>query len=126
VALTHKEIFERYIYAGAIRRNADLVAELFTEDGVYEAPLAPVDGLLPRRLAGREAIRAGIGAFQTDEPGEVDPHRTGYVLHETTDPDVFIVELDATVGGVLVSLVYIFRIRDGLIAGLRDYFRAAA
>jgi len=47
VTLTHKEIFERYIYAGAITRNPDAVAEMFTQDGIYEAPLVP-DG--PDRL----------------------------------------------------------------------------
>jgi hypothetical protein len=33
VDLTHKDIFDRYIYAGAITRNPDAVAALFTEDG---------------------------------------------------------------------------------------------
>ena len=33
VTLTHKEIFERYMYAGAISRNPGAVAAMFTEDG---------------------------------------------------------------------------------------------
>jgi hypothetical protein len=41
VTLTHKEIFERYLYAGAISRDPDAQAAMFTEDGVYEAPLIP-------------------------------------------------------------------------------------
>lgn len=57
VTLTHKEIFERYMYAGAISRDPEAVAAMFTEDGVYEAPLVPDDHRLPRRLAGRDAIR---------------------------------------------------------------------
>ena len=48
VTLTHKEIFERYMYAGAISRNPEAVAAMFTEDGVYEAPLIP-DGPGPHR-----------------------------------------------------------------------------
>jgi limonene-1,2-epoxide hydrolase len=49
------------------------------------------------------------------------------VLHDTTDADVFITELDTVPdrpGGQRepVSLVQIFRIRDGRIAVLRDYF----
>jgi limonene-1,2-epoxide hydrolase len=49
------------------------------------------------------------------------------VLHDTMDADVFIAELDAVLdhpGGPCeqVSLVQIFRIRDGRIAVLRDYF----
>ncbi|GAA4587391.1 ketosteroid isomerase-like protein [Actinoplanes octamycinicus] len=121
---SHRELFERYVYAGAITRDPDAVAELFTEDGVFEAPLVASDGPLPRRLAGREAIRAGVGAFQRDDAGPVDPERSGYVLHETADPDVFIAEIDAVSGGVPMALVQIFRIRDGRIAHLRDYFRA--
>ena len=41
VALTHREIFERYVYAGAISRNPGAIVAMFTEDGVYEAPLVP-------------------------------------------------------------------------------------
>lgn len=50
MTLTHKEIFERYMYAGAISRNPVAVAAMFTEDGVYEAPLIPDGHRLPRRL----------------------------------------------------------------------------
>jgi ketosteroid isomerase-like protein len=128
VTLTHKELFERYVYAGAITRNPDAVAELFTEDGVYEAPLVPDDHRLPRRLAGRDAIRAGVGAYHREPAfqGSVDTERSRYALHETEHPDVFIVEIDTMLNGpdgrsAPVSLVYIFRVRDGRIAMLRDY-----
>lgn len=47
-------------------------------------------------------------------------------MHTTADPGVFIVEVDAVVNGpagpTTVSLVQIFRVRDGKIALLRDYF----
>ena len=118
----HREVFERYLYAGALTRDPDAVADLFTEDGVYETPLLPPDGPLPTRLAGREAIRAGISAFQQDDPGPVDPARSGFVLHDTADPDVFIAEIDVVAGGSPFALVQIFRLRDGRIAHLRDYF----
>ena len=118
--LTHKQIFERYLYAGAITRDPEAVAALFTADGVYETPLEPGS------LTGREAIRAGIGAYQRD-PGRADLERSGYVLHDTADPGVFIAEIDAVLIGAdgqrtTMSLVQIFRVRDGLIARLRDYF----
>ncbi len=122
---THRGIYERYLFAGAISRDPDAFAGLFTEDGVYEAPLLPAGGPLPRRLAGREAIRAGIGAFQQGEAGEVDPQRSGFVLHETTDPDVFVAEMDAVVDGEAIALVQIFRVREGRIASVRDYFEPA-
>jgi ketosteroid isomerase-like protein len=125
----HKEIFERYLYATAFRPDPEATAALFTEDGVFEAPLLPDGHPLPRRLEGRDAIRAGIAAHQ-QHPGHqvtVDLERSGYVLHETTDPDVFIAEIDTVVTGpdgksTTMALVRIFRLRDGHIALLRDYF----
>ena len=129
MTLTHKEIFERYTYAGAISRNPETVAAMFTEDGVYEAPLIPDGHRLPRRLTGRDAIRAGLSAFHREltSQGTVNAGQSRLVLHDTADADVFIAELDAVLdhpGGRRepVSLVQIFRIRDGRIALLRDYF----
>ena len=96
---------------------------------MYEAPLIPDGHRLPRRLAGRDAIRAGMSACHRElaSPGTVNAGQSRFVLHDTADADVFIVELDAVLdhpGGQRepVSLVQIFRIRDGLIAVLRDYF----
>ena len=111
-----KEIFERYLYAGAVMRDPDAVAALFTSDGVYEVPLAGV------RLEGPDAIRAGIGRFQTD-PRPVNFEKSRSVLHQTADPDIFMAEIDAafTDGGTM-ALLQIFRLRDGKIAHLRDYF----
>ena len=53
--------------------------------------------------------------------------RFGYVLHDTPDPDVFIAEIDVAFDEAdgprtTMSLVQIFRLRDGQIAKLRDYF----
>jgi ketosteroid isomerase-like protein len=124
VTLSHAEIFRKYLYAGAISRDPDAVAALFAEDGVYEAPLMP-GGL---RLAGRAAVRDGIGAVQQDPRSAetVDFARSGSVLHDTADPDVFVVEIDTVfASGRSMSLVWIFRVRDGLIVRLRDYFRPA-
>ena len=129
MTLTHREIFERYMCAGAISRDPGAVAALFTEDGVYEAPLVPGAHRLPRRLAGRDAIRAGMSAFHRElaSGGTVNAGQSRLVLHETADADVFIAELDAVLDHPRgrrepVSLVQIFRVRDGLIAMLRDYF----
>lgn len=129
MAITHREVFERYLYAGAASRDADAVAAMFTEDGVLEAPLVP-DGHPLRHLVGRDAIRAGVGAYhrQSADPGTVDLERSAYILHDTADPDVFIVEIDVSLRQAdgrprTMSLVQIFRLRDGRIAMLRDYFR---
>ena len=132
MGISHKEVFERYVYAGAITRNPDAIAAMFTEDGVFEAPLVP-DGhpVLPRRLVGRDAIRTGISVYHQNpvDWAAVDVERSGYVLHDTADPDVFIAEIDTVFhqaeGRVpTMSLVQIFRVRDGQIALLRDYFVA--
>jgi len=129
VAITHKEIFERYVYFGPISRDPDAVAAMFTEDGVFEAPLIPDGHPLPRRMVGRDAIRSGTGVYQRYPAfqGKVDLEQSAYVLHDTPDPDVFITEIDTVVEEpdgrrVRISQVKIFRVRDGQIVSLRDYF----
>jgi hypothetical protein len=124
VTLSHQQIFERYLYAGAITRNPDAFADLFTEDGVYEAPLIPDGHPLPRRLAGREAIRAGIVAFQAlpGPGGALNPAESRSALHDTADPGTFMVEIDAVFERGSMSLLQIFRLRDDEIVLLRDYF----
>jgi uncharacterized protein len=116
------------MHAGAITRNPDAIAAMFTEDGVYDAPLVPDDHPL-RRLVGRDAIRAGTGLYhrQPTYQGAMNLERSGYVLHDTSDPDVFMAEIDVAfdeAGGrrTTMSLLQVFRLRDGQIAMLRDYF----
>ena len=130
MSATAQEIFGRYLHAGALSRDADALAELFAEDGVFEAPLVPAGHAFPNRLGGREAIRAGMAAYYRrtggTPDGAVDVAKSGFVLHDTADPDVFIAEIDTAfdVAGeaVTMALVQIFRVRDGKIARLRDYF----
>ena len=128
-----QEIFERYVRAGAMTRNPDAVAELFTPDGVYEAPFVPEGHAFPRRLVGRAEIRAGLAAYyelSAGTGGTVNVEQSRYVLHTTADPDVFIAEIDTVVdgadGATTISLVQIFRVTEGKIALLRDYFAADA
>lgn len=127
---TPQEIFERYVWAGAMTRNATALAEMFTVDGVFEAPLAPAGGAFPRRLEGREEIRREMAAYYErsapDTGRTMNVEKSRYVLHTTADPDVFVTEIDTAFDGpagvTTVSLVQIFRLRDGKIALLRDYF----
>ena len=129
MALTHKEIFERYLYAGAITRNPDAIAAMFTDDGVYDSPLVP-DSHPLRHLVGRAAIRTGTSAYHQQpatNQGAMNLERSAYLLHDTVDPDVFMAEIDiafdeADGRQTTMSLVWIFRLRDGQIAMLRDYF----
>jgi uncharacterized protein len=116
------------MYAGAITRNPDAIAAMFTEDGVFDAPLVP-DGHPLHRLVGRDAIRTGTSVYhqQPTYQGTMNLERSAYVLHDTLDPDVFVAEIDVAFDEAdgrrsMVSLVQIFRLRDGQIAMLRDYF----
>jgi ketosteroid isomerase-like protein len=119
------------MYAGAITRNPDAIAAMFTEDGVYDSPLVPDDHPL-RHLVGRDAIRTGTSVYhqQPTYPGTMNLERSAYVLHDTTDPDVFMAEIDVAFDEAdgrqtTMSLLQIFRLRDGQIAKLRDYFSEA-
>jgi uncharacterized protein len=116
------------MYAGAITRNPDAIAAMFTEDGEYDSPLVPDDHPL-RYLVGRDAIRTGTSAYhrQPTYPGTMNLERSTYVLHDTTDPDVFMAEIDVAFDEAdgrrtTMSLLQVFRLRDGQIAKLRDYF----
>jgi ketosteroid isomerase-like protein len=126
--MTPKEIFERYVWTG-LTRDADAQAQLFTPDGEFEAPLLPPGSPLPRRLKGHDQLREGFAAHHRAASAggkRADPEQSRYELHRTADPDVFIVEIDAVLTdgteSVTMSLVQIFRLRDGKIASLRDYF----
>ncbi len=125
---THQEIYHRYVWAG-MTRDASALAEMFTPDGVLESPLVPAASSYPRRLEGREEIRRAMAAHYerpVDTGRTVNVDETRYVVHATADPDVFIVEIDTVFesaeGQSRMSLVQIFRLRDGKIALLRDYF----
>jgi ketosteroid isomerase-like protein len=124
-----QEIYRSYLWASAFNRDADAVAALFTDDGVLESPLIPAGHEYPRRLEGPAQIRDGMAAWyqrpaRTDQT--VDTGNSRFVLHATADPSVFIVEIDTVLtgpaGSATMSLVQIFRTRDGKIAMLRDYF----
>jgi uncharacterized protein len=103
-------------------------ADLYAPDGVLEWPFAPAG--VPRRIEGRERIREVLASLE----GAV--RRAGTRLtavrttavHQTSDPEVVIVELEVagelTTNGATYQLPYIqvFRIRDGQILLFRDYF----
>ncbi|MFD8493046.1 nuclear transport factor 2 family protein [Amycolatopsis sp. NPDC059657] len=125
---TQQKLFERYVYCG-MTRDAAALADMFTTDGVLEAPLVPEGHPFPRRLAGRDEIRTGLAEYYARPAGpdrKVNIAESRYTLHVTSDPDVFITEIDTAydVDGstVFMSLAQIFRLRDGKIALMRDYF----
>ena len=135
MAATPQEIYRRYLWA-TLTQNADAVAEMFTVDGVFQAPLVPAGHAFPRHLEGREQIRTGLAEYYHRWAGDqqqaglagltVNEEKSRSVVHTTADANVFVVEIDtafdSAVGIRFVSLLKIFRMRDGEIVLLRDYF----
>jgi len=111
-----------------VARDFESFAGLFAEDGVIELPFA-VDGL-PARLEGRDAIRE-FSLRTSDRPVEITDLRI-VQLHQTTDPEVVIVELvteahHTTTGASFEApCIQVFRIHDGEIKLFRDYIGASA
>jgi uncharacterized protein len=117
-----REIVEQILRAG---RDLDVEAfvALMAPDGYIEWPYRPPGA--PARLQGRAEIRrhlttAAGGFIRFEEYRNV-------VVHETTDPEVVIVEYDAH-GTVLASgapfeqrVIAVFRVQEGHIRSYRDY-----
>lgn len=106
-----------------IARDFDAFADLFAEDGVIELPFA-VNGL-PTRLEGREAIRE-FSLRTADRPIDIiDLHTVQ--LHQTTDPEVVILELTTEARHTTTNTpfethcIQVFHIHNGHIKLFRDY-----
>ena len=103
--------------------DIDGFADLFTSDGVIEAPFAPPGA--PSRLAGREAIRE-YSRILMASPLRLEDFEV-IELYQTQDPEVVIVELRtkgtlATTGrSFTATSIQIFRIREGQIMLFRDF-----
>src|SRR5689334_10570687 len=97
-----QEIYQRYLWA-TLAQNADAVAEMFTVDGVFDAPLVGAGQAFPRHLEGREHIRTGLAEYYHRWAGDqrraglagltVNEERSRSVVHTTADPDQFVVEI---------------------------------
>ncbi|MFF5291322.1 nuclear transport factor 2 family protein [Paractinoplanes globisporus] len=122
MTVTSREIVERALRAGRSLDVEALVA-LMAPDGYIEWPYRPPGA--PARVQGHAEIRAHLtrvaqGFLRFDDYRNV-------VIHETTDPDVVIVEYDvhATVlktGAPLdQSVIAVFHLRNGQIHAYRDY-----
>jgi ketosteroid isomerase-like protein len=120
VPATPRQVFEtreRYVSAGRWGE----IADLYAEDTVVETPLAlPA----PHRTEGREAVRAHFARSAT---GAIEMQTHNVRVHETTDPEVIVIECDYR-GRIVrtgrtfdVPSVQILRVRDGLIVSARDF-----
>ncbi|MFD2024342.1 nuclear transport factor 2 family protein [Promicromonospora aerolata] len=99
------------------------VAELFAPDGIAEFPFAA--GSSPRRLRGREEVRAYLDHYpELMEMTEV----AARTVRPTDDPDTVVVEWTATGRTVATTQPYrldyivVLTVRDGLITLFRDYW----
>ena len=119
---TSRDVVEQLLRAG---RDMDIetMVNLMAPDGYIEWPYRPPG--VPGRLEGRADIRkylteAAQGFIRFDEYRNV-------VLHETTDPEVVIVEYDAH-GTVVATgapfeqtVIAVIRVRAGQVLSYRDY-----
>lgn len=109
-------------------RGATLEAwkDTFADDSVWEMPFAPEP--LSTSVPGRHLIGHFIDWFFASVP---DLHVDSLTVHDTTDPELFILELQGTATvtqtGKIYSNTYCthMRIRNGKIVLFREYFNPA-
>jgi ketosteroid isomerase-like protein len=119
---TSREVVGQLLRAGR-EQDAAMFVELMAPDGYIEWPYRPPG--VPGRVRGRTEIHEFLTASAAPFI-RIDEHRD-VVLHETTDPEVIIVEYAAH--GTVVEtgapyqqmVIAVFRIRNGQILSYRDY-----
>lgn len=111
------------------RRDVEGFVALLSEDVVLEWPFARPGW--PARVQGRERVRELLTGMAAAVKGRDSAFRD-VVVHQSTDPDVAIVECvhDVTVvatGETTSSpVVAVIRVRDDKIVHYRDYIQATA
>jgi ketosteroid isomerase-like protein len=125
--MTPRQAFERIQRSTLTMDPA--YADLYAEDGVHELPFARPG--MPRRIEGRENIRAFLGRAAGAAPMTFKEFRNVRV-HETTDPGTIICEYDlhgfvnATGNPFTFSYVLLITVRNGQLALVRDYMDTSA
>jgi ketosteroid isomerase-like protein len=101
-------------------------SDLFAVDGVFEYPFGFPGA--PSVLRGRAEIKAHLVESRRDLGSLIEVDDVTATVHETTDPEVVILETEVT-GTTLatgspfrfVSGVGVVTVRDGDVVGYRDY-----
>src|SRR5215208_5173054 len=90
-----RQVFAR-LMAAVLAYDMDAQADLYAVDGILEWPFAPPG--MPRHVEGREAIRGLLVPLgeRAKQSGRRLREYDAVVIHETTDPEVIIVEFDVT------------------------------
>ncbi|GII95893.1 nuclear transport factor 2 family protein [Sinosporangium siamense] len=97
--------------------------DLWAEDVVVEVPFAPPGA--PRRFEGREAFLAHVREGRAKMRMRLEVGKV--VIYETADPDVIVTEyelsgIDPASGERLAApFIGVLKVRDGQIAGWREY-----
>jgi ketosteroid isomerase-like protein len=124
-----RQVWE-HLVSYQITRDIEGWLDCFALEAVMEWPFR-LKGV-PERLDGREAIRAAVAPVW-ERAKNANRRITGHervVFHQTTDPEVAIVEFDIvgeTVRGPFrQAVVYLLRVRDGRVVLLRELVDTAA
>jgi hypothetical protein len=125
-----REAFERFREMMLAGSSAGLES-LLTDDGVIELPFAPPGA--PRRFEGRDAFVASIASRREGLVGRIRFTAVrDVVVHETTDPEVAVVEYEVeavrVADGVRAAAPFavVVRVRDGRVVLWREYQDPAA
>jgi uncharacterized protein len=120
--VTAREVVDQMLQAGRAM-DTDACVALMAPDGHIEWPFRPAG--LQERVQGREEIRRFLTAAAR-VPIRFDEYQD-LVVHETTDPEVIIVEYKA-IGTITTTgapfrqtIIAVFRVHDGKIVSYRDY-----
>lgn len=124
-----REVWE-HLVSHQVTRDIGGWINCFAADGVMEWPFR-LKGV-PARLEGQEAIRATLEPVW-QRAKETNRRITGHervVFHQTTDPEIAIVEFDmvgdAARGPFRQTMVYLLRVRNGRVLLLREFVDTAA
>ena len=126
---TLREVWE-HLVSHQITRDIDGWVDCFAVDGIIEWAFR-LKGV-PARAEGQQAIRAAIGPVW-ERAKKSNRRISGHervVFHQTTDPEVAIVEFDlvgeTARGAFRQPMVYLFRARAGRLLLLREFVDTAA
>jgi ketosteroid isomerase-like protein len=120
-SVSPREVAERFLRASATNQWDEL-ADLYSDDAVIEFGFAPPG--MPKSTQGREVHRA---RFKTLTGRLRFAKVDSVVIHQTSDPELIIIEYDlhgqtvATARPFVFSYIMVMRIRDGLIVSSKDY-----
>ncbi|MFI6482868.1 nuclear transport factor 2 family protein [Nonomuraea sp. NPDC050663] len=114
-----RSVLITYLVAGAaFDRDAQIA--LLHDDAVLRLPYAP-EGV-PAAFAGKASVADFLYRLQvlvTASGYTFDRDQAHLVIHETADPEVVIAEIAAPG----LENLQIFRVRDGLIVEIKEYFQ---